>query len=89
MNGSTQVRIIAHRPLLRAGLERLAASARLTVVDGRADADLVLRAADEPFDGAPVDVTLASGAIVVTCQETPSADVWAALGRIVSSALSG
>jgi hypothetical protein len=49
----------------------------------------VLRAADEPFDGAPVDVTLAGGAIVVTCQETPSNAVWDALGRIVSSALSG
>ena len=89
MNRSTQVRIVAHRPLLRAGLERLAASAHLTVVDGREEADLVLRAADEPFDGTPVDVTLASGAIVVTCQETPSADVWDTLGRIVSSALSG
>ncbi len=58
-------------------------------MDGREEADLVLRAADEPVDGAPVDVTLASGAIVVTCQETPSADVWDALGRIVSTALSG
>jgi DNA-binding NarL/FixJ family response regulator len=89
MNRSTRVRIVAHRPLLRAGLERLAASAHLTVVDTCEEADLVLRAADEPFDGAPVDVTLAGGAIVVTCQETPSNAVCDALGRIVSSALSG
>jgi hypothetical protein len=89
MNRSPQVRIVAHRPLLRAGLERLAASAHLVVVDGREEADLVLRAADEPIDGAPVDVTLVSGAIILTCRETPSADVWDVLGRIVSSALSG
>jgi hypothetical protein len=89
MNRSTQVRIVAHRPLLRAGLERLAASAHLAVVEGGEEADLVLRASDEPSDGAPVDVTLASGTIVVTCQETPSAEVWDALGRIVASALSG
>jgi hypothetical protein len=85
---STQVRIVAHRPLLKAGLERLAASAELTVVDGPGDADVVLRAADEPLDDFPVDVTLASGAIVVTCQESPRPDVWQALGRVVASALS-
>ena len=49
---------MAHRPLLRAGLGRLAASAHLAVVEGGEEADLVLRASDEPSDGAPVDVTL-------------------------------
>ena len=83
------VRIVASRPLLRAGLERLAEGADVSVLDETEPADLVLRAADEPPDESAVDVALVNGAIVVTCWSAPKPAVWDALGRLVSRALSG
>jgi hypothetical protein len=83
----TSVRIVASRPLLRAGLERLAAGADVTVLDDPGSVDVVLRAADEPADASPIDVTLVNGAVVVTCWSTPEPAVWDALGRLVAGAL--
>jgi hypothetical protein len=66
----------------------LATSAHLTLAEDGADADLVLRSADEPFDGAPVDVTVSGGVVIVACHANPpSPHVWEALGRIVNRAL--
>ena len=88
MESPASVRIVASRPLLRAGLERLAAGAGVAVSDRPDPFDLVLRSADDPPDGSPVDVTLVDGAIVVTCCSVPDREVWDALGRLVSFALS-
>jgi hypothetical protein len=82
------VRIVASRPLLRAGLERLAVGAGVAVAERSEPVDLVLRSADDPPDGSTVDVTIIDGAIVVTCFTMPDKAVWDALGRIVSYALS-
>jgi hypothetical protein len=66
----------------------LAAGANVSVLDESGSVDVVLRAADEPADESPIDVTLVNGAVVVTCWTTPEPGVWDALGRLVAGALS-
>jgi len=81
------VRIVASRPLLRAGLERLAAGANVSVLDNAGPVDMVLRAADEPADASPIDVTSSTEPSSSPAGPLPSRRS-GALGRLVASALS-
>lgn len=79
------VRIAARKPILRAGLERIAHAAEVDLSDSR-DADLVLRAYDVAADDSAIDVAISRDAIVVTCRSQPEPSVWQALLRIIRAA---
>lgn len=90
MPAVTLVRIPDRRPLLRAGLERIAARAQVCVVDqGRAD--LVLRSLDSPADphvesNSVEIVVIGDGTCLITCIRPPCPQVWDAVRRVVEAA---
>lgn len=90
MPAPTLVRIPDRRPLLRAGLERIAQRADVRVVDeGRAD--LVLRSLDSPADphlgqGSVEIVVTGDGTCLITCAHPPCPQVWDAIRRVVEAA---
>lgn len=91
---SVSARVVARVPLLRSGLERLAADAGVDVTGdagraGDAATDLTLRSADTVSDGSPVDIVVAGDAVVVTCRAVPDDATWIAITRLVASALDG
>jgi hypothetical protein len=90
MPALTLVRIPDRRPLLRAGLERIAQRAGVCVVDeGRVD--LVLRSLDSPadpqlgLDSVEIVVT-GDGTCLITCVHPPRPEVWDAVRRVVEAA---
>jgi hypothetical protein len=87
MTTRASAHIVASRPLLAAGLTRLASSADVDVVDAEGPADFVLRSPDEAAAETSLDVTIASGAIVITVSELPDPGVWDAVGRVIIHSL--
>ncbi len=81
-------RIDAQRPLLRAGLERIARGADVSIVDARS-ADFVLRSIEPGTDEADLEIAIADGVCVITCRRAPEVGVWEALRRIITVAGAG
>jgi hypothetical protein len=84
------VRIPDRRPLLRAGLERIARRASVCVVED-GSADLVLRSLDSPAepDGATGSIEIVvtgDGSCLITCPQPPCPQVWDAVRRVIEAA---
>jgi hypothetical protein len=85
MPGVPTVSIAAPRPLLRAGLERLARDAS-TVIAEPGQADIRLRTGDVAAAG-DLDVVIDDGTVCITCRTTPDPLVWDAVRRLVAVAI--
>ena len=80
------VSIAASRPLLRAGLERIAHDAH-TAITTAGDADIVLRAGEGPTSG-DLEVVVDEFSVFITCRTEPDARVWDAVRRLIGAAVS-
>jgi hypothetical protein len=74
---------------LRAGLERLAGSAGLQIVEEAEAADLVLCCTDDSEPAPPRGVTVVVGNVIVTCHGKPDPVLWETVRQLICRALAG
>jgi hypothetical protein len=78
------VTIAAGLPLLRVGLERIAAAAGLPVAGPDTASALALRSQDHEPTSAPFEVAAEADRVVVTIRAAPDDVTWAAVTRLVN-----